>query len=164
MTGISRFPWKLVVKWTWIGLNLFVLQFGLGACFTDSGCYYIQTDVFPYLLLLGFPSGFIAVLLAATVLAGHATASDFTILWLATFIGGYVQWFVLLPLILKSSKPLTLGLSELERTPLVCDLSVPQRKSARSRRVWIGAAAIPQFDKKGQTPLERAIRSASRRR
>ncbi len=163
MAGNSGFRWKSVVRWTWIGVNLFVLQFGMRACLTDSGCYYTQNGVFPYLLPLGFPLGSIAALLASPILTGHATPADFTVLWLATFIGGYVQWFVLLPLTLKSSKPLTLGLSE-ERTPLVADVSLPHRKRTRARRVPVRSDAVAPFDKKGQTPLERAIRSASRRR
>jgi len=85
---------------------------------------------------------------------------DDLVLWLAAFIAGYVQWFILAPKLFCEYEVTTLGLSK------VLPNVVPTMRAAvkaKQKPSVLRSRTLPAFDKNGQTPLERALRANSRR-
>jgi hypothetical protein len=179
--------WKLVVKWAWIVMHVWPLLFGLATCPSGSACYSVHETLLLTWLILSFPCGFIAALLISTVLSSAHDAGNLISLWLVSFIGGYLQWFVFTPRLLRSFKPQTLGISDPgpslviaevtkapAQVPAVTDtkpclaiaevIRPPQQTPQKPAKKLLKSAGsprlIPAFDKLGQTPLQRAIRSS----
>jgi len=193
--------WKLVVMSAWIAVNISLLQLGLGACFGDQTCHYAQSEVLTVCFMLSLPGGLVSGVVAACLLSGAFDAENLIGFWLAFFIGGYIQWFVLLPRLLKGFKPQTLGLTETKATSVLTEtIQLSMLTDAKTAQVTMEAISpqplnlvaaktaiteainpnpqtqqkarkrllkppdprklTPAFDKRGLTPLQRALRSS----
>jgi hypothetical protein len=163
----SRIRVVRYLKWTWIVAHLLVLQLSLSPCSDGASCFQVHDNFISGALVLGFPGSFLAMLAAITLFRGATGSNDIILLWLGAFIGGYVQWFVLLPRLLKVSKPLSLGLSQIQSARVPVEVSIPvsipvpvinpvPTKKVKKKRM-LRTTTISQFDSKGRTPLERAL-------
>jgi hypothetical protein len=141
-------------------LGLAILQLGLGTCFFDSYlCVYAKYEMASLMALLSFPAGLLAILLVSPFVEG-GTPFDYSVLWLAMFVAGFVQWFVVIPN-LRGPRLITLGLlaaRDLNQPDSSVLEPVPTRPAKSRRR---HRRSIPAYDRHGLTPLERAIRTRS---
>lgn len=164
---------KFTGKWVWIVICLAILQIGMGVYMADPSSTYSQLPFYPFLglmLWLSFPAGLIPVYLLEPI----NPATDYFLLWLLMFAAGYIQWFVLLPRLnklrlttLDLNKPrkrTMLGLDSAEasssETP---ESGATLRFKAAAQRPARAAFSRSAFDRRGLTPLERAIRRNSAR-
>ena len=157
MRFTKRINWEGVARLTWTHVTVGILLLGLGTFLVESDGTVAFRNLMPFMILLSFPAGLAAFLLIWPFL-DISPGVDFSILWCATFVAGYVQWFVVAPN-LRSPGFVTLSLSEplphpIPNVPdeLLESVSNPKQKSfnPRSRR-------MVHFDAAGRTPLERAI-------
>jgi hypothetical protein len=147
-----------ILKWTWIAVHLLALQLTLNECMNEYGCFRSQDNLIAFTVLLGFPGSLLSILASVSLFQDALGPSQFGFLWFVGFIGGYVQWFVLLPRLLRASKPLTLGLSQLRTPPIAAEINVsPGTKETVQKKRRLRSSMIPQFDSKGRTPLQRAL-------
>jgi hypothetical protein len=125
----------------------------------DSPCFHAQNDLLSFTLAVGFPGSFLAMFSVLGLFSRALRPSDFSFLWWAGFIAGYVQWFVVLPRMLQPTKTLTLGLSRLRRAPIPLSLGLNSSNAAATsqEKPELRTATLAQFDSKGRTPLERAL-------
>jgi hypothetical protein len=157
------------LKWGWILAHIVtVLMLFAGSSRTcDPDCILISNPwdtVLTVALLLGFPSSFLCMVGSTLWLNWNNANFDFMPLWVAAVVGGYIQWFVVLPRLLKVTKPITLGISRIRHRPIAHDdasleKSLVQEKITRKmlKKPAKQSEQIPQFDTKGRTPLERAL-------
>src|SRR5918996_4749008 len=104
----ARIKWTRLIKLSWLGMSISLLYLGLGACL-PLNCYYADSYVLPFMLLLSFPGGFVFIALAQPfVLMGP---QDFAVVWLLAFAGGYLQWFWLVPKLTSGPEIITLNIS-----------------------------------------------------
>lgn len=104
------------------------------------------------MLVLSFPASLILIVLVES----FVVSLEFPLLWFLAFVGGYLQWFWLLPKTFERHEITTLSLADQkgdasEITSL--ESVVPVRTSPVNP-----ISGTPQFDKRGQTPLERVIK------
>ena len=152
-----------ILKLAWIAIHIIALQITLNDCAIGDSCYRAQDNLVGTSMLLGFPGSFLTIFASVALFDGALRPWDFAFLWVAGLIGGYVQWFVLLPRLLKASKPITLGLSRIRPAPVTAGVTngmVPTNKTRK--KPVLRTAPRTQFDARGRTPLERAL-AADRR-
>jgi len=115
--------------------------------------------MFLTMAVLSFPAGYLSVV--ATLFFFDPPSGDqlnvFVLFWWIMGGAGYIQWFVLVPKLFAKPNFTTLGLErnstfEKEPTPEIAPPRAPKTKRVRS---------IPAYDKRGRTPLERAMSSTS---
>lgn len=171
---------KLCLQVAWVTAAWVILLMGFNNCAATNQACFDATDslVFP-VFVLSFPTGFLAVvvlLLLFGPLESVGFIDNSPALWLILSGAGYVQWFVLVPRLFAKQSFVTLGLSE-RPAPEEIDLrklepahpdigAADSKESAaapsplkrpKPKRVRL----IPAYDKRGRTPLERALWSKS---
>ena len=149
---------KLCLQVAWVTTMFVVFVMGLNLCAaTDQACADAGGRMFLAMAVLSFPAGFLSVVVTLCFL--ELTSGDqlnvFVLLWWIMGGAGYVQWFVLVPRLFAKAKFTTLGLErntalEKEPTPEIAPPRAPKIK--RIKR-------IPAYDRRGRTPLERAMSS-----
>lgn len=164
------------LKWGWIVANILILHLSFTSCSStctpDLDCYYRAPDApIEFVIVSGFPGSLLAMLASASLFGIRSFRFEYVPLWSAGVIGGYVQWFVLLPRLVKATKPITLGISRIRHTPTAVNAAIEKTISKEilidaipekiTRKIRKKPAKfsdqIPQFDTKGRTPLERAL-------
>jgi hypothetical protein len=146
--------WKLILKCTWVAVNLAILLFGLGTCLLEPTCWYAQNNFLPLMIWLSFPSGLLLFFFAGLI--DVYTPIDYSLVSLGVFIVGYAQWFHVVPRLLGRPEITTLSLA---RTKQTAEHEQPplQVSSKRQTSLQVQANRIVPFDNKGRTPLERVI-------
>lgn len=163
---------KLCLQVAWLTAAFVVLVMGFNFCAaTDQACSDAGGRMLVMLFLLSFPAGFFSIV-AAVILLSPIDSIDYlesyAILWLILSCAGYIQWFVLVPRLFAKPTFTTLGLGQSnmvtgkpneiapkdakETTTEFAPRPTPGRKRVRT---------IPPYDKRGRTPLERALGSTS---
>jgi hypothetical protein len=166
---------KLCLKTAWVTSLAVTLLMGVNVCSaTNAACAQSGEIVFFWTCLLSFPTG-IVFLLASTIFIekGPVFGLEFMIAWTATFIGGFVQWFVIVPNFFAKNETITLGLHSgvpQEPTPTAIQTKpivemtrprldpVPETASRAQPSMGKRIRPITAFDRYGRTPLERVIR------
>ena len=158
---------KLCLQVAWVTTVFVVLVMSFNFCAaTDHACFAAVDRMFLMLVVLSFPAGIIGLGVASFFLWPLLSVDqlyDYSIFWLAMAAAGYLQWFVILPRLFAKPILTTLNLGETntgrgetktvaEASP--AEISRPSRKRRQTRR-------IPAYDKRGRTPLERAMQSSS---
>ena len=155
MPAKGKISWASLSKGVWCCLSASILLLGWGSCFADARCADAESTFLPFMVILSFPAGPVAILLMYLLVDG-GTPVSFTLLWMAVFLGGYVQWSMITANV-GHPQVLSLGLEQpVERRVSLKECSSApssQPKRQRKRRRLVSA-----FDKQGRTPLERAIR------
>src|SRR5687767_5710385 len=90
------------LKAAWLAMTVVVLVMGTSLCATtEEVCFQSAETTFSLVFLLSFPGGFIfayaSLLFLEPPIVHYAT--DNIWLWLAMAIGGFIQWFVAIPLV-----------------------------------------------------------------
>lgn len=136
---------KLCLKVAWLTAAVVILGFGVNTGET----------MFASMMFLSFPASILCALVALLFLQ-HASLDSLPIyftVWLILTSGGYLQWFVIVPQLFEKDELILLDLgpekikSEAIAEP---DQPVVPRPKKRIRR-------IAAFDRRGRTPLERAL-------
>jgi len=146
--------WKLILKCTWVAVNLAILLLGLGACLLESTCWYAQNNFLPLMIWLSFPSGLLLFFFAGLI--DVHPPIDYSLVSLGVFVVGYAQWFHVVPRLLGRPEITTLSLA---KTKQIAEQEKPPSQSSSKGQallqVW--ANRIVPFDDRGRTPLERVI-------
>lgn len=149
------------LKAAWLAATIVVLVMGTSLCATpEEACFQSAETTFSLVFLLSFPGGFIflygsLLFLEPTVI--HYTPEDIR-LWLLMAIGGFIQWFVAIPLIFRKKSLIVLNLKA-GVPDLKADVPPPKRavepvpREQKPKR----KKAIRAFDTHGRTPFERVI-------
>ncbi len=160
---------KLCLQVAWLTSAFVVLAMGFNFCAaTDQACSDAGGRIFLTMAVLSFPSGFLGVVLALLVAGPPASVdqlNDYVTFWLTMAGAGYLQWFVIIPRLFAKPKLTTLNLAAVTKSPSLeatktiaevtpAEIPRPPRTRKRIRR-------IPAYDKRGRTPLERAMSSNS---
>ena len=146
------------LKAAWLATTIVVLVMGTSLCTTTKeACFQSTETTFSILFLLSFPGGFIflyASLLLLEPAVIHYSLNDIW-LWLIMSLGGFIQWFVGIPVIFRKKSLIVLNLK--------ADVPPPERAAAvvSSKQEHKRKRAIRAYDKRGRTPLERALRPRS---
>ena len=135
-------------------MTVVVLVMGTSLCATtEEVCFQSADTIFSLVFLLSFPGGFIfayASLLFLEPPIVHYTADNIW-LWLAMAIGGFIQWFVAIPLMFRKESLTVLNLKADVPPPERAVEAVSRKQKPKRKR------AIRAFDTHGRTPLERVI-------
>ena len=148
---IARF-----LKIAWLTAAIAILFMGTSLCLsTDDACFQAGETMFLLMFLLSFPTGLLFILVSTFFLGGESIhyPSDYITVWLIMTCGGYLQWFVLVPRLFAKREftVLNLGQTDSPLKSLVKDCAPsPIRRTGRMK-------PISAFDRRGRTPLERAI-------
>lgn len=124
---------------------------------------HISTWLQAMLILLSFPSGALFVLLAHGLTDGCRECSiihHFQI-WLCALALGYLQWFHLVPALLrrKNPAPVSLNLSTAGGASILGAPTAPYRRPLEDGQTTpTEKSPVPQFDEHGLTPVERILR------
>jgi hypothetical protein len=152
------------LKCCWILLHVLALQLTLRACayscVLDVDCTSgIHSELSAFVIVSGFPSSVFGMVTSDMLFR----TNEFSLFWIAGVLGGYIQWFVVLPRLLKVKKPIALEISMIRHRPIAVD-ATPLEKSPiqeKIRKIRKKSSnrneKILQFDTKGRTPLERAL-------
>ena len=148
--------WKTIIKCVWVTLCFFHLPLGLGTFLVAPASQFANDNLIPVLLLLSFPSGPIALLLGGLFIDASALDPPFrySLVWLAVFVAGYLQWFVIIPGMFERPGSTMLGLAHF-RQPVNVAVTLPVESPASTIDL-ITQRPVPYNDQ-GQTPLERVI-------
>jgi hypothetical protein len=158
---------KLCLQVAWLTAVFVVLLMSFNFCAaTDQTCFAAGDRMFVMMVVLSFPAGIIGLGITSFFLWPLLSVDqlyEYTIFWLAMAGAGYLQWFVILPRLFAKRKFTTLNLGEtktgLEEPKTVAQVAPaeiprPPRTRRRIRRILA-------YDKRGRTPLERAMSSTS---
>src|SRR3977135_2522605 len=98
VTG-KKLGWGFCLKAIWILVTVSILQIGLGTCVAgESPCIQAGVTMEGFMLVLSFPSCVVLFVLFPFVgWESIHSATDYALLWLGTFVTGYLQWFFLVP-------------------------------------------------------------------
>ena len=156
----------MVAKFIWVGASVSLLLLSIGAYLGGSSPWQAMDFYVIWMLILSFPFGAIAAVLLSSI--GIDWREFLPGLWLVLFAAGYFQWFVCIPAA-RRKRLTTLGLTEAAAIkPVQVQASktsqtikpaepspepAPVIKPRRTRR----KESFAPFDKKGRTPLQRAI-------
>jgi hypothetical protein len=158
---------KLCLQVAWLTSAFVVLAMSFNFCAaSDHTCSDALDRMFVMMVLLSFPAGIIGLGVVSSFLWPLVSVDqldDYSIFWLTMAGAGYLQWFVILPRLFAKPQFTILNLGETEKdfvesktvaqvTPT--EIPRPTRKRRQIRR-------IPAYDKRGRTPLERAMQSRS---
>ena len=151
---------KLCLQVAWLTSVFVVLVMGFNICAaTDQACFDAGGRMLLTMVVLSFPAGILGVVLTLFFLGPLASVdqlNDHVTFWLIMAGAGYLQWFVIVPRLFAKPNITTLKLEETKTVAQVTAVEIPPptRKRRRIRR-------IPAYDKRGRTPLERAMQSTS---
>jgi len=164
-----RVNWATVTKCVWVSVGLFILPLGLGTFLADPVNHYGSSDLILTMLLMSFPLGPLVLLVGGLFIDVTSLSPVFyALLWLVTFVAGYVQWFWICPALFEKSRIITLGLTpvrdpaivvaSISEQPAIVAASVKDQPALPIRaRPKIRRRRMAHFDRRGRTPLERAI-------
>ncbi len=115
------------------------------------------------MFVLSFPFGLLFMLAAVFIfyaLAPHPhnlPVSFYVLLWFGFFVGGYLQWFHLVPHIFNRQPDslTTLGLSEIEAPKT--NRKRRRRRAHKPSQPLLESKPVLQFEGARRTPLERVI-------
>jgi hypothetical protein len=161
----------LCLKVAWTVAALIILFAGTSLCTsTEEACLAAGDTTSLFMVLLTFPAGviFFPIALALVDSVGGHYPSDFIIGWSVLAIGGFVQWYYFVPLLLE--KP---GLTLLNLNADLAPAAAPTANPANAQPITAPAMAdspgtirirdrkqqnrIRSFDKLGRSPLERVL-------
>jgi hypothetical protein len=163
---------KLCLKTAWLTTALVILLVGTNNCMsTDKACLASGETMFLFMFLLSFPTGILFAFAAAIMLGGESIhyPVDFFTFWLMMTIGGYLQWFVVVPRVRAKPELTLLNLREATPVPSIVSQreiqeqtqSELQTRALEKPRQSRRRKRIAAFDKYGRTPLERALAKRS---
>lgn len=142
------------LKAAWLAMIIVVLVMGTSLCATTvEACFQSAETIFSLVFLLSFPGGFIfayASLLFLEPAIIHY-APDNIWLWLIMAFGGFIQWFVAIPLMFRKKSLILLNLKADVPPPERAVEAVSREQKPKRKR------AIRAFDTHGRTPFERVI-------
>ena len=151
---------KLCLQVAWLTSAFVVLAMGFNFCAaTDQACFEAGDRMFLAMAVLSFPAGILGMIVAEFFLwplTNVDQLNDYVTFWLTMAGAGYLQWFVIIPRLFAKPKITTLNLEATKTIAKVtaAEAPCPPRKRKRIRR-------IVAYDKRGRTPLERAMSSTS---
>ena len=158
---------KLCLQVAWLTSAFVALVMGFNFCAaTDQACFDAGDRMFLTMTVLSFPAGLLGAMVASTYLWPLDSVdqlNDYVTFWLTMAGAGYLQWFVIIPRLFAKPKIITLRLGE-TKTALEEPKTVVQAPPAvipRPPRARKRTTRIPAYDKRGRTPLERAMSSKS---
>ena len=142
------------LKAAWLATTIVVLVMGTSLCATtEEACFQSAATTFALVFMLSFPGGFIflyASLLFLQPVVMHYAPDDIW-LWLIMAFGGFIQWFVAVPLMFRNKSLIVLNLKADVSPPARAVEAVPGKQKLKRKR------AMRAFDTHGQTPFERVI-------
>ncbi|HEX6190073.1 MAG TPA: hypothetical protein VFZ40_18485 [Pyrinomonadaceae bacterium] len=151
---------KLCLQVAWLTSAFVVLVMGLNLCAaTDQACFDAGDRMFLTMTVLSFPAGILGAMVASSYLWPLDSVdqlNDYVTFWLMMAGAGYLQWFVIIPRIFAKPKITTLNLEATKTLAKVPAVEIPRPPLTRKR-----IRRIPPYDKRGRTPLERAMQSTS---
>jgi hypothetical protein len=157
----------LCLKVAWAVAALIILFVGTNLCTsTEEACLAAGDTTSFFMVLLTFPTGiiFFPIAMALVDSVGGHYPSDFIIGWSVLAIGGFVQWYYFVPLLLEKPKLTLLNLNgdsapaatptpnPINAPPAIVDSPAPIRIRARKQQ-----NQVRSFDKLGRSPLERVL-------
>ena len=160
---------KLCFQVAWLTSAFVALVMGFNFCAaTDQACFEAGDRMFLTMAVLSFPAGILGVAVAFFFLwplVNVDQLNDYVTFWLTMAGAGYLQWFVIIPELFAKPKITTLNLAaatkalNLEATKTIAkvtaaEIPCPPRTRRRTRRILA-------YDKRGRTPLERAMSANS---
>ena len=142
------------LKAAWLATTIVVLVMGTSLCATtEEACFQSAETIFSLMFLLSFPGGFIfayaSLLFLEPPLIHYAPENIW--LWLMMAFGGFIQWFVAIPVMFRKKSLTVLNLKADVPPPERAVEAVPGKQKPKRKR------AIRAFDTQGQTPFERVI-------
>lgn len=149
-------PIKLCLQVAWLTSTVVVLLIGFNSCAaTDQVCFDAGGRMLLTMLVLSFPMGFLFVLVVILFLGpgGVDYLNDYVVFWLVMAAAGYLQWFVLVPRLFAKQQLITLGIEQQRPITKETAAEAPPRRTAKPARIRL----IPAHDRRGRTPLERAL-------
>jgi hypothetical protein len=161
MFAERKINWAFLSQALWSGFSASILFLGWGSCFADERCAGAEWVFLPFMLLLSFPAGPVAMLLMYLVVEG-GTPVSFTLLWTSVFIAGFVQWSMITANV-GHPKVISLGLEKPGDSELSSnhDPSLPTSRPMLKRK---RERLTRHHDNQGRTPLERALGKEMARR
>lgn len=159
---------KLCLQVAWLTSVFVALVMGFNFCAaTDQACFEAGDRMFLIMTVLSFPAGILGMAVGSFFLwplDNVDQLNDYVTFWVAMAGAGYLQWFVIIPRLFAKPKITTLNLAatktlNLEATKTVTKMTaaeIPRQPRTRRRTTRILA-----YDKRGRTPLERAMSSNS---
>ena len=150
----SRF--KLCFKTAWLTAAAVALLMATHLCSsTEAACFDAGETMLLLMVIMSFPTGILSIFFLLFFFGfetGHSLSDHFTV-WLVMTIGGYLQWFVLVPRWFTKPELTLLNLGQREsllKAPATFTPPISVRQSKRTLRT-------SAFDSRGRTPLERVI-------
>jgi hypothetical protein len=151
---------KLCLQVAWLTTMFVVFVMALNLCAaTDQACADAGGRMFMTMAVLSFPAGFFSVVVTLCFLdlPSGDQLNVFVLLWWIMGIAGYVQWFVLVPRLFAKAEFTTLNLEQEVKPAKETMTPVAAPRPRKTKRV----RSIRAYDKRGRTPLERAMSSTS---
>lgn len=151
---------KLSLQVAWVTTVVVMLFMGFNSCAaTDKACFDAGGRMFLTMFVLSFPAGIFCVVVALLFLNPVAVdyLNDYVIFWLIMSCAGYFQWFVLVPKLFAKPNLITLGIQQANVPPNETAAETAPRRTPKRNRVRL----ISPYDKRGRTPLERALSTDS---
>ncbi len=148
---------ELCLKTAWLTTAIALLLMGTSLCeFSNTTCAAANGMMLTFMLILSFPLGAFFAISSTLFLRSLSFEfpSDF-VLWLIMAVGGFLQWFVVVPGLIANRELTILNLNQKDSR-----LETPGRKPAvvtRPKRI----KPISAFDNRGRSPLERVLTRAS---
>ena len=151
---------KLCLQVAWLTSMFVVVVMGLNLCAaTDQACSDARGRMFLAMAVLSFPAGFLSVVVTLFFL-GPPSGDQFNVFLVFWWImggAGYVQWFVLVPRLFAKPEFTRLNLEQKTKRDKETMTEIPAPRPRKIKRVRL----IRAYDKRGRTPLERAMQSKS---
>jgi hypothetical protein len=167
----------LSLKTAWLTSAIAVLFMGTNLCVsTDESCVNAGETMLLLMFWLTFPTGIVSLLVSLTLIAGEKMhyPSDYITVWSVMFCAGCVQWFVLVPRIFAKPRFTVLELGvQVPRQPSIpnirsADVGDSEAGSKQLSKSHVARVrpvkrrrqsndSIVAFDKRGRSPLERAM-------
>jgi hypothetical protein len=159
----------LCLKVGWAVAALMILFVGMNLCAsTTEACVVADNMMSFFMVLLTFPTGviFFPIAMALADLAGGPYQTDLIIGWSVLAIGGFVQWYYLVPHLLEKPGLTLLNLNAQSapaptRDPVSAPPTIATAKVDSPTPVRIRARKqqnqVRSFDKSGRSPLERVL-------
>lgn len=151
----NRIKLCLQVAWLTSMFVVLVMSFNLCAA-TDQACSDAGGRMFFTMAVLSFPAGFLSVVV--TLLFFDPPSGDqlnmFVLFWWIMGGAGYAQWFVLVPKLFAKPEFTRLNLEQQIKPEKETITEIAAPRPRKTKRVRLRA-----YDKRGRTPLERAMQS-----
>jgi hypothetical protein len=145
---------KLSLKIAWLTAAIVILLMGTNLCAsTDQSCFDAGETMFFLMFWLSFPTGVLFLLVSLFFIGVESVhyPSDYITMWLIMACGGCLQWYVLIPRIFARPEFTVLKLEQKDVIPKMATAKL--RSATRHPKI----KPIRAFDKRGRTPLERAM-------